>query len=213
MHLNNFLTHLFTLHFIYFCLFLSQFCKYHKTSPCSLLPPQYPPHLFSPLPPFASSLPKTASWERVSPELYGIIWQCPEKSPNKTFSLLKALLAPSHLLKHWAKQAFKHSTFIKENALLRPSAGSRWQFLGLIKTMQQNEKQTASFLSILAAALRSRSLRLWNVIHEERNIAALGRGWGWCWCWPLLCWGNCWHEDWSLVRLMLRGHAVRLSAH
>lgn len=33
--------------------------------------------------------------------------------------------------------------------------------------------QTASFLSILAAALRSRSLRLWNVIHEERNIAAL----------------------------------------
>ena len=55
--------------------------------------------------------------------------------------------------------------------------------------------QTASFLSILAAALRSRSLRLWNVIHEERNIAALGRGW----CWPLLCWGNCWHEDWSLV--------------
>ena len=79
--------------------------------------------------------------------------------------------------------------------------------------MQQNEKQTASFLSILAAALRSRSLRLWNVIHEERNIAALGRGWGWCWCWPLLCWGNCWHEDWSLVRLMLRAHAVRLSAH
>ena len=38
--------------------------------------------------------------------------------------------------------------------------------------------QTASFLSILAAALRSRSLRLWNVIHEERNIAAMGRGWG-----------------------------------
>ena len=33
--------------------------------------------------------------------------------------------------------------------------------------------QTASFLSILAAALRSRSLRLWNVIHEERNIATM----------------------------------------
>ena len=54
--------------------------------------------------------------------------------------------------------------------------------------------QTASFLSILAAALRSRSLRLWNVIHEERNIAALL-----VLMLALLCWGNCWHEDWSLV--------------